>query len=296
MHVKQCDHKISFRSTENPKYFDLYLLLGCRTDTNEHCLLWLIQTNLIYSHFQGKRNPSLSNQSVIPGKLGKPRQKKTQKIIFWGLSQKKIMQHLIFNPHHLSLFCLNCQVVQNISAENENKGNDRHTHTYDKQLCHSLFWIENKCVWKKWPLTNTCRWTKQQGLKSCLNLSLVTWHCYKIWISPTPNLIHHLERVLRKRFLNKVSDSIDIRISKLANLDKISCWIFLSTESYFVMHKPLNTSVSGWFRALFQNPRLSRNLLPGSYLWIFDIHCSPVAPPTRTPHVLFCHPTQIDLG
>ena len=34
---------------------------------------------------------------------------------------------------------------------------------------------------------------------------------------------HHRDRVLRKRFLNKVSDSIDIRISKLANLDKISC-------------------------------------------------------------------------
>ena len=75
----------------------------------------------------------------------------------------------------------------------------------------------------------------------------------------------------------------------------ISCWIFLSTESYFVMHTPLNTSVSGWFRTLFQNPRLSRNLLPGSYLWVFDIHYSPVAPPTRTPHVLFCHPTHIVL-
>ena len=130
MHVKQCDHKISFRSTENPKYFDLYLLLGCRTDTNEHCLWWLTQTKWIYSHFQGKRNPSLSNLSLIPEKLGKPRQKKTQKLIFWGLSQKKIMQHLIFNPHHLSFFCLNCQVVQNISAENENKGETTHKHTH----------------------------------------------------------------------------------------------------------------------------------------------------------------------
>ena len=39
------------------------------------------------------------------------------------------MQHLIFNPHRMSFFCLNCQLVQNISAEKENKGR-RQTHTH----------------------------------------------------------------------------------------------------------------------------------------------------------------------
>ena len=32
------------------------------------------------------------------------------------------------------------------SRKRKQKGNDRHTHTYDNQLCHLLFWIENKCV------------------------------------------------------------------------------------------------------------------------------------------------------
>ena len=45
------------------------------------------------------------------------------------------MQHLIFNPHHLSLFCLNCQVVQNISAENENKRETTDTHTHMINNC-----------------------------------------------------------------------------------------------------------------------------------------------------------------
>ena len=35
-------------------------------------------------------------------------------------------------------------------------------------------------------------------------------------------------------------------------------------------------------------PLLSRNSKPASYLWVFDIHCSPVAPPTCPTLPLFC--------
>ena len=150
--------------------------------------------NKLYSFILSRQKEPIIIKSVSDTrKVREATPEKTQELIFWGLSQKKIMQHLIFNPHHLSLFCLNCQVVQNISAENENKRETTDTHTHMINNCAiRCFGLKTSVYEKKWPLTNKYRWTKkqslQQGLKSCLNLSLVTCHCYKIWISLNPNL------------------------------------------------------------------------------------------------------------
>ena len=92
--------------------------------------------NKLYSFILSRQKEPIIIKSVSDTrKVREATPEKTQELIFWGLSQKKIMQHLIFNPHHLSFFCLNCQVVQNISAENENKRETTHTHTHMINNC-----------------------------------------------------------------------------------------------------------------------------------------------------------------
>ena len=82
-------------------------------------------------------------------------EKKTPKLTFWGLSQKKDNATFDLQPPP-SVFLLSelPAGTKYFSGKLKQKGDDTHTHTYYKQLCHLLFWIENKCVWKKWPLTN----------------------------------------------------------------------------------------------------------------------------------------------
>ena len=121
-------------------------------------------------------------------------EKKTPKLTFWGLSQKKDYATFDLQPPP-SVFLLSelPAGTKYFSGKLKQKGDDTHTHTHIINNCAiRCFGLKTSVYGKKWPLTNACRWTKkqslQQGLKSCLNLSLVTYHCYKIWISLNPNL------------------------------------------------------------------------------------------------------------
>ena len=73
-------------------------------------------------------------------------EKNTQTNILWGILKKDNATFDLQPPPSVSLLSELPSGTKYFSRKRKQKGNDRHTHTYDKQLCHSLFWIENKCV------------------------------------------------------------------------------------------------------------------------------------------------------